>query len=303
MASMSSMRLQGLCALTIGCKAYRQRSKELARNLSSTTRFLPSAQDSLQVSSSNILDRVTFCLNDNGTVQGIESHALSLGLNPLHRESERKGSEAPQETANRGSHEGAKRSPAFLVQSVLEQHQPSAHVGVIVVDRAEDEDCKDATQSANDHLKAAPPVAAVRQANDEHRDGGGRDEIGNEVDLQNRGRFDGNDHDGNNDQNHGEADPPHVKSVAEQIVAGGRDHGGLKRVEGGSTESNGHDEDEADNPGGKVLKQTEEGDGTGQGVFRVRAGPDAGPGGDETGAAYHGDDNKDDTGCERDADP
>lgn len=137
---------------------------------------------------------------------------------------------------------------------------------------------------------------AVVQAEDEDGDGGGGEQVGDEVDLQDGGGLEGDDDGGDDEQDDAEADEPDVEPVAEQVVGGRRDHGALQRVEGRARQRHSHDEHDAHDPRGQLLQQQEEGHAA---VLRGLAGPRARPRGD---AARHADEREDDEhGDARDA--
>lgn len=235
-------------------------------------------------------------------IQSIEPLPLGLGEDVLNPKAQSERAKAPEQTADRRGDKGAKGTPPRLEQTLLEQDELAAVLGVAVVHGAEQEDREDAAEAADNDLEAAPPVALVRQANDKHGNGGSRDEVRDEVDLQDGRGADGEDDDRDDDDDDAGADPPDVEPVAKEVVGGRRDHGGLERVKGGGAEGHGHDEHEADDPRREEVDEREEGDGAVDGVLRI-AGVDAGPGGDQAGAADEGDDAEDGDDGDGDADP
>lgn len=219
---------------------------------------------------------------------------MDLGHDELDRETEDKGTNAPEDTADRGSDKGTKGAPVVAIESLLEEQKLTSLLSVAVVDEAKEEDGKDATETTDDNLEATPPVAALDETDAEDGDGGGRDEIGDEVDLKNRGGLEGEDDDGDDDEDDAASDEPDVEPVAEQVVGGGRDHGGLQTVESSCAQGDDHDEDDANDPAGKTFQESKEGDGPRRG--NLIALQSSRPDGDETGGADEGEDAQDDDG-------
>lgn len=155
------------------------------------------------------------------TVQGIESVAPNLGQNKLDAESETQSQESPDEATDGRSDESSKDSPVLRVQTLTHEQKVGSHLGITVVDGAKDEDGENAAQAADDDLKAAPEVEVVGEADAEDGNRGCRQEIADEVDLQDRGRFKGQHHDGDDDEYNEATDDPDVEAVAEEIVGGG----------------------------------------------------------------------------------
>lgn len=119
---------------------------------------------------------------------------------------------------------------------------------------------KEDALAGQNRLVTQHEIAAITQADDEHGDRTGTDQVGDDVDLQHARTLQRDDDDREDDQHDRGPDPPEAKLVAEQVVAAGRDHGGLETVKGGGAERDGHDEHDADDPAGKLFEEEEEGD-------------------------------------------
>ncbi|KAI6763571.1 hypothetical protein HG531_012959 [Fusarium graminearum] len=113
--------------------------------------------------------------------------STNLGMHVLESDADNHSTTAPEQTADRCSDKGAKGTPVVAVQTLLHKEKFSSLFGVAVVDTAKDKDGQDTTEAANNNLEAAPPVELLNEANNKDRDGGRRDEIGDEPDLKNRG--------------------------------------------------------------------------------------------------------------------
>ncbi|GKT95252.1 hypothetical protein Ct61P_13102 [Colletotrichum tofieldiae] len=237
----------------------------------------------------------------DGTVKSVEAAAALLSHDILERETAAQRGETPQEATNRGGNERTEHAPVVGVQTLGDDEQVARLLDVaVVIDHAKEEDGQDATEATSDHLEAAPPVESVREAKHQDRDDGGGDQIGDEVDLQHGRGLERDDDGGDDDEHDAGADPPDVEAVAEQVVGGGGDHGRLQGVEGRGGEGADHDQHNTDDPGGHPLQQQEEGDGAALGD--LVEGQGAGPGGDQTRDADHGEDAEDDDDGDGDAD-
>lgn len=225
------------------------------------------------------------------TVQGRKGQSVLLGHQPLEAQSKGQGAEAPEKTADGRGHKSAKGTPVVGVQALLEDEKLTTLLGAAVVDGSEDEDGEQTTETTNYDLEAAPPPEAVHETKAQHGNGGGRDEIGDEVDLQNRWRLDGDDDGGENDEDDEATDEPDVEPVAEQVVGSSRNHGRLETVKSSRAEGDHHDQNNADHPRGQLVQHKEEGDGPRGG--NVIGGKGTGPDGDETGAADEDEDAED----------
>lgn len=232
-------------------------------------------------------------------VQGIKDAASDPSPDKLKPEAKREGNEAPDQATDGGGHKGAKDGPVVGVEAVLEEHEACALVRVAVVRGAKDEDGKEPAERANDKLEAPPEPKLGHQPETQDGDGGGGDEVRDEEDLQDGGGLEGEDDDGDDDEDDEGANVPDVEAVAEEVVGGGGDHGGLERVKGGDAEGDDHDEDDADDPAGELLEEDEEGEGAG---LRGVAGPGPRPGGDEARGADEGEDAEGDDGGDGDGD-
>lgn len=155
----------------------------------------------------------------NRPIQRVEATTALLGQDILERKPAPQRAETPEETTHRRSDKGAKHAPVVGVQALGDDEQVARLLRVAVVeDETKEKNGEDAAQPAGDDLEAAPPVEAVDQTEHEDGDDGGGDEVGDKVDLQNRGGFKGDDDGGEDDEHHAGADPPDVEAVAEEVV-------------------------------------------------------------------------------------
>lgn len=234
----------------------------------------------------------------DGLVKRVETPPGSFGHDPLHADPQPERAEGPEETADRRGQEGPERGPVVAVQPLLQQQQVAGLLGVaVVVDQAEQEDGEQAAEAAHDDLEPAPGVGALAQADDQHGDAAGADEVADQVDLQDAGALEGHDDDGEDEQHDGEPDVPKVQPVAEDVVGARAHHGALEAVKGRRAEGDGHDDHDPHDPRGELLEQQEERDAALLGRVAERAGPAR----EEAAHAHDGEDDGDRDRGEADA--
>ncbi|KAI6775163.1 hypothetical protein HG530_001921 [Fusarium avenaceum] len=193
------------------------------------------------------------------TVQSVEAVSADLGRHILESNAEDESTTAPEKTSNRCGNESAKGTPVVAVQTLLHEEKLTSFLGVAVVDTTKDEDSQNTAKTTYDYLKAAPPVELVNETNDENWDGGGRDKIGDEPDLKNRWRLEGNDDNRDDDEYDDGTAVPDVELVPEQVVGSRGNHGGLETIEGSCAQGDHHNENNTDDPTGEGLEEDEEG--------------------------------------------
>lgn len=104
-------------------------------------------------------------------IQRVEPHTVLLGPGPLHGKPEPERSQRPKRPAHGRRDKRAERAPIVPVQALFQQEQIARQSSVaVIIDQAEQEDGKDATEAADDDFEAAPRVAALAQTDDEHGD-------------------------------------------------------------------------------------------------------------------------------------
>ena len=180
-----------------------------------------------------------------------------------------------------------KDAPVIGVQSTFQQQKVCSVPCVTKINRSKNVDSEKATQATDNNLEPSPPIAPPAQPNYQHRDRTRADQIADQIYLQDTRTLQRHHNNGENHEYDRQADPPQIELVAEQVIGAGGDHTRLQAVERSGAERDGHDENDADDPGGELLEKEEERD-----TPRLRgiARPSPCPSSEEPSGAYEGED-------------
>lgn len=161
---------------------------------------------------------LTLTIQIQRTIKRIEPLVPNLGRNKLVRKANSQSRKTPKDSSNRGSNKSTKHRPIIRVETFLEKNEISTLSSVAVVDRSEEEDGEDSTQTTHNNLEAAPEVELVVETNAKNWNHSGGDKIGDEVYLKDGQRSLRDDDNRKDEENHTTTDEPDVESVAEEIV-------------------------------------------------------------------------------------
>ena len=129
-------------------------------------------------------------------------------------------------------------APVISIQSVLQDHQLRTLASILVVDRAKDENAKHSAQAATDNVEAVEEVTSFIESEEDRGESGCREDVGDQVDLQDAGLLDCYDDDRDGDECYEDTDINEGQPAAENIVRDCGDHGGLEGVEDYGSQQN-----------------------------------------------------------------